>query len=324
MDKLRYMKTFMVVADAGSYTVAARILETTTGRISRLINELETHLNARLFNRTTRRIALTEAGERYLSRCAAILDSVQEAEAEASQAQAKPAGVLRVHAMSSIGQNYVVPAIAAYQERFTEVTIDLTLSQNVPDPVEEGYEVVLRVSPDALPDSSYVSHKLGTVQSVLCASPRYLQSHGAPADVADLKNHICLQVSLPIFSSDRWVLVGPPGERTVRLPDSRFKVNVPDAMVIALQEGMGIGALPSLAVRSSFRNGTLIRVLPDWHLQHLNIYALYPSRRFLDAKIKTWIEFFRSWIADALVTDEIIIGNAAPLLNAVSEVARDH
>jgi DNA-binding transcriptional LysR family regulator len=312
MDMLRNMKIFVEVAEAGSFTAAAQHVEATTGYISRSVSELETHLRTRLLNRTTRRIALTEAGERYLKRCHGILAAIDEAEAEAADAHAKPVGTLRVHAMSSVGQNYVVPAIAAYQERYPAVNVELTLSQSVPDLLEEGYDVAVRVSPDALPDSNYISHKLGMVRSVLCAAPRYLDVHGVPAAVADLANHTCLQVALPpVFPSDRWHLIGPDGEYDFQLPDGRFKVNVPDAMVAALREGMGIGALPTLAIRSSFRSGALVRVLPDYYLQQLNIYAVYASRQYLDAKIKTWIECVREWIAEAVTTDEASIGTLA-------------
>jgi DNA-binding transcriptional LysR family regulator len=310
MDKLRLMKTFVAVAETGSFTAAARQLDTTTGYISRAITDLESHLRTRLVNRTTRRIALTEAGERYLGRCHVIFDSIDEAEVEASSAQATPVGVLRVHAMSGIGQNYVVPAIAAYQERYPSVTVDLTLSQNVPDLLEENYDVALRVSRDTLPDSNYISQNLGVVHSVLCASPRYLATHGEPVVVDDLAQHTCLQLSLPVFPADRWVLVGPDGEHALALPETRFKVNVPDAMIVALLEGMGIGALPTLAVRSSFHSGALMRVLPDYYLQQFNVYAVYASRKYLDAKIKTWIEFLRDWVAEALKTDEINIAHA--------------
>ncbi|HVE06279.1 MAG TPA: LysR family transcriptional regulator [Paraburkholderia sp.] len=311
MDMLRNMKIFVEVAESGSFTAAANQLDTTTGYVSRSISELEAHLRTRLLNRTTRRIALTEAGERYLSRCHAILSSVAEAEAEASDAHAKPVGTLKVHAMSSIGQNYVVPAVAAYQERYPAVTVDLTLSQGVPDLLEEGYDVALRVTPDTLPDSNYISHQLGTVRSVLCASPSYLEVHGIPKTVEDLSHHMCLQVAMPIFPSERWTLVGPEGEHEFALPHTRFKVNVPDALAVALHEGMGIGALPTLSVRAAFRNGSLVRVLPEYRLQqYLNVYAVYASRQYLDAKIKTWIEFLKEWVADVLREDEAMLAQA--------------
>ncbi|CAB3746102.1 LysR family transcriptional regulator [Paraburkholderia solisilvae] len=307
MDTLRNMKMFVEVAEAGSFTAAAQQLDTTTGYVSRSVSELEAHLRTRLLNRTTRRIALTEAGERYLVRCLSILESVTEAELEASEAHARPAGTLRVHAMSSIGQNYVVPAVAAFQERFPAVTVDLTLSQNVPDLLEDGYDVALRTSPRPLPDSNYISHHLGIVHSVLCASPAYLEVHGRPETAADLSHHMCLQVSVPIFPADRWTLIGKDGQHEFLLPTTRFKVNLADAMAAALIEGMGIGALPALTVRSAFRNGTLVRVLPDYYLQDLNIYLVYASRQYLDAKIKAWVEFLKEWIGDALREDDTLV-----------------
>lgn len=320
MDTFRSMKVFVEVAEAGSFTVAARRLDSTTGYVSRSISELEVNLRTRLLNRTTRRIALTEAGARYLDRCRGILASVVDAQAEASNAHASPAGKLRLHALSSIGQNYVVPAIAAYQEQYPDVTVDLTLSQSMPDLLEDGYDVAFRVAPGDLPDSNYISHKLGTVYSVLCAAPSYVEAHGVPSTIDDLSGHSCLRVTLPIFSSDRWLLVGSDGVQEFMLPDGRFTVNAPDAMVAALHQGMGIGALPTFAVRSAFQNGSLLRILPEYHLQGFNVYAVYASREYLDAKIKTWVEFLKGWINGPLSDDGILVGNAPS--ERVSAVAR--
>ena len=314
MDTFRNMRMFVEVVEAGSFTAAANQLATTTGYVSRSISELESHLRTRLLNRTTRRIALTEAGERYLQRCYAIAASVAEAESEASNAHATPVGTLRVHAMSSLGQNYVVPAVAAYQQRYPEVTVDLTLSQNVPDLLEEGYDVALRVAPGALPDSAYVSRRLGTFYSILCASPKYLAVHGVPQTVDDLSNHVCLQVSMPVFPADRWHLDDVKGEYEITLPDGRFKVNVPDAMAVAVLEGMGIGALPTFTVRSLLRLGLLKRVLPDYQLQTLNVFALYASRQYLDAKIKAWVELLRDCTDGALLgTDGVAMKGATSI-----------
>lgn len=309
MDVVRSMKIFIAVAEAGSFTGAALEIDATTGYVSRTVAELESRLRTRLLNRTTRRIALTQAGERYLSRCRDILASIEAAESEASQAHATPSGTLRVHAMASIGQNYVVPAVAAYQRLYPDVAVDLTLSQNVPDLLEDGYDVVLRVSPDKLPDSNYICHELGTVRGILCASPAYLAKHGTPTTVDDLARHPRLQVALSVFPSDHWRLIGPDGQCDVPLPVHRFKVNVPDAMAVALHEGMGIGALPTLAARASLRTGALVRVLPEHYLQPLNIYAIYASRQYVDAKIKTWVECVRASIADALIEDARLTGH---------------
>jgi DNA-binding transcriptional LysR family regulator len=304
------MKAFVAVADMGSFTKAAYQLSAAPPAISRSITELEVHLRTRLMNRTTRRVALTEAGQRYLERCRDILASVAAAEAEASDAHSIASGTIRIHATSSIGQHYVIPAIAAYQARYPEVTVDLTLSQSVPDLLEESYDVAIRLSPDVLPDSNFVSHHLGAIRTVLCAAPRYLELHGTPRTVSDLAGHSCLQLALPMFQSDRWLFKGPDGESEFQLPASRFKVNMSDAMAVALQEGMGIGPLPTLAVRSALQTGSLVRVLADQHLQDLNVHAVYASREYLDAKIRTWVEFARKWINDAIRADDTVIAGA--------------
>ena len=309
MDTIRNMKAFVAVAETGSFTKAAQQLSATLPMISRWIAELEGHLRTRVLNRTTRRVALTEAGQRYLTHCREILALVAAAEAEASDARAIPAGTLRIHAMSSIGQHYVIRAIAAYQARYPDVTVELTLSQSVPDLLEEGYDVAIRLAPDALPDSNFVSHHLGAMRGVLCAAPRYLEAHGMPRTVKDLASHSCLQLALPMLASDRWLLMGPDGEHEFRLPASRFKVNMSDAMAVALHEGMGIGTLPTLAIRSALRTGSLVRVLPDYHLHELNVYAVYASRQYLDAKIKTWVQFAREWITDAIRADDVVVAS---------------
>jgi DNA-binding transcriptional LysR family regulator len=311
MDTFRNMKIFVEVAESGSFTAAARRLERTTVYVSRSVAELETHLRTRLLNRTTRRVALTAAGERYLQRCQEIMDSVTLAEVEASDAQAKPVGALRVHALAGLGQSYLIPAIADYQERFPSVTVDLTLSQNVPDLIEEGYDVALRIVPDSLPDSGYISHRLGTVSLVLCASPRYLEKHGTPRKFEDLADHTCLQVGCPALSPDHWQLESTEGRREFRLPDGRFKVNVPDAMAAAVQAGMGVGALPPFTIQAMLRSGALVRVLPEYQLQPLNVFAIYASRQYLDAKIKTWIAFLRERFAAAASAEDVGIRGIA-------------
>ena len=144
MDTLQNMRAFSCVAEAGSFTAAAVQLDTTTANVSRAVSNLEAHLQTRLLNRTTRRIALTEAGKRYLLRCEQILAYVEEAEAEASDAHARPAGQLKVHTMTGIGQHFVIDAIARYRRTHPDVTFDLTLANRVPDLLDEGYDIVHR------------------------------------------------------------------------------------------------------------------------------------------------------------------------------------
>jgi DNA-binding transcriptional LysR family regulator len=292
MDTLQKMRVLVRVVEAGSFTGAAQHLNTTTAYASRAVSDLEARLRTRLLNRTTRRIALTEAGERYLHRCEEILACVDQAEAEASDAQARPSGKLKVHAMTGIGQHCIVPAIGRYQQRYPEVKVELTLAQREPDLIDEGYDVALVLATE-LPDSGLISQRLCSTFSIACASPAYLKRNGVPQTPADLATHTCLQTATPIFPAHEWVFQGPRGRESFAPTASTFCVNIAEALAVAVGEGMGIGLLPFYSAASGLRSGALVRILPEYTTQHTNVYALYPSRQYLDAKIRTWVEFLR-------------------------------
>jgi DNA-binding transcriptional LysR family regulator len=291
MDTLQNMRVFVRVVEAGSFTGAAQHLNTTTAYASRAVSDLEAHLRTRLLNRTTRRIALTEAGERYLQRCEQILAYVDQAEAEAGDAHARPSGKLKVHAMTSFGQHYVVPAVGRYQERYPDVHVELTLAQRMPDLLDEGFDVSLALA-TGLPDSGLVSQRLGSAFSIACASP------------ADLTRHTCLQMVTPVFPPDKWSFGGPQGEETITLGPATFQVNVAEAMVVAVSQGMGVGLIPIYSAISGLRSGKLVWLLPDYTSQEMNLYALYASRQYLDAKIRTWVEFLRDELPATLAADQ--------------------
>ncbi|WP_277184518.1 LysR family transcriptional regulator [Caballeronia sp. BR00000012568055] len=293
MDLLRSMRIFVRVAEASSFTVAAQHLDITTAQASRAITELETHLRTRLLNRTTRRVALTDAGNRYLARCKEVTALVDLSEAEAGDAQVLPNGVLRMHAPITFGQHYVVPALTQYLEAHPQVRVELTLSQQVPDMLDEGYDVFLQVTTKSLPDSALVSTRICSMTSVLCASPKYLKAAGVPKNIEELTQHACLQLVTTFFPVDRWVFDGPPGRVEIELPPGRLRVNSADALAVAVADGLGIAPLPALSALPSLESGELVRVLPEWELQTMTIYAMYASRQYLDAKIKTWIAFLR-------------------------------
>lgn len=304
MDTLFLMRAFVSVAETGSFTAAALRLDLTTSYISRAVSSLEDHLRTRLLHRTTRRIALTEAGKRYLARCEQILEYIEEAEAEASQAHALPAGNLKLHAMTGIGHRYLIKAISEYSEKYPDVSFDLTLANRTIDLIEEGFDVSV-IAARQLPDSGYISKHLGQVYSVLCASPAYIARYGLPETPADLNRHRCLRLVYSIMSLDKWVLNGPAGrQEEVSISHTHFQVNTVDAMTEALKLGMGIGALPLYSAYESLKDGSLVRVFPEFTLYPLNVYALYPSRQYLDAKIKTWIDFLRDYLLQQLSRDE--------------------
>lgn len=303
MDILFNMRAFVCVAETGSFTAAAARLDLTTSYVSRAVATLETHLRARLLHRTTRRIALTEAGQRYLQRCQQILGYIEEAEAEAGDAHARPAGNLKLHTMTGIGQHYLIQAAAEYHEKYPEVSFDLTLANRTTDILDEGYDVSV-VTARELPDSGFISKRLGETHSVLCAAPAYLAQHGTPQRPAELAEHHCLRLVYPVMSLDKWLLDGPDGQELVSVEHTHFQVNTVDAMTVALKAGMGIGALPVYSALQSLEDGSLVRVLPGHTLYPLGVFALYPSRQYLDAKIRTWVEFLRDYMPARLTADQ--------------------
>ena len=308
MDIINSMRIFSRVAETASFTLAARALGITTAQTSRVISDLETHLRTRLLNRSTRKISVTEAGERFLARCQIILSELEHAEAEARDAHATPIGRLKVHSMTNFGIQYVVPLIAAYSKQYPTVDIDLTLQQRAPDILEEGYDVSLILAAE-LPDSNFVSQRLGMSYSIACASPDYLERMGNPATIADLHGHQCLQLAMPQGATDKWIFERDDSDEreTFKLLSSRLRVNLAEALAVALVSGMGIGVLPKASVMTELASGKLVRVLPDYRLDVRNIYAIYASRQYLAAKTRSWIDFLK----EALPT--LLDGNAKPM-----------
>ena len=302
MDKLESMRVFVSIVDEGGFIAAGRRLDLTTGSVSRAMEKLEAHLGARLLNRTTRCFALTDVGRQYLECCKQILACVDEAESRARDAQGRPIGRLRVHCLSSFGLHDVVPSILRYRERYPAVEVDLTFGQRVPDMLDEGYDVSLVLAP-TLPDSGLVVNRLGSVVSVACASPAYIRKHGTPTSLTDMKRHTCLQLVSPVLPAGRWLLNGPDGPEKYEPETAAFTVNMTEALETAVRMGSGIGILPAARALPGLRDGTLVRVLPQYTHQEMNVFALYASRKYIDAKIRTWMDFLRSDVPATLAAD---------------------
>lgn len=304
MDTLNSMRVFVRVIETGSFTAAAQALDLSTAQVSRLVSELEQQLQARLLHRTTRRLGLTEVGERYLQRCRSILDEVDQAAAEARGAHLKPSGRLRVHTMTGLGLQHVTGLVARYSALYPEVVVELTLSQRNPDPIEDGQDVVLTFARE-LPDSQRIAQSLGQMYSVLCASPDYLARHGVPSGPADLRQHRYLRLLDPLYQ-DNWTLSDEHGEYDV-LPAEAFQVNVAESLARAAQAGMGFCLLPSFVACQPLREGSLLRLLPEHRLRERNIYAIYPSRHFIDAKIRTWVDFLKAELPPLFAQDDAVL-----------------
>jgi DNA-binding transcriptional LysR family regulator len=220
-----------------------------------------------------------------------------------SHASSLARGVLRIHSFASFGQHYVVPAINAYRRQYPEVRIDLQLSQSLPDLYDGTCDTsILAVS--HLPDSEMAMHRLGSTYSMLFASPDYLGARGAPEHPGELADHDCLVLSTPTFSFREWVLEMAAGAESERVAiSSVFRINVAESLAAAIRSGMGIGPLPVYAALAGLRDGTLVRVLPEYTLENREIYALFPSRRFIDARTRTWLDFMHEHLPAALSLD---------------------
>jgi DNA-binding transcriptional LysR family regulator len=301
MDRLTTLDLFVRIVDAGSFAAGAEQLGLSRALASRAVLDLETRLGTRLLNRTTRRLSLTEAGAAFYRRAQRITADVAEAEEEAAALHARPRGLLRVNAPMSFGVLHVAPVLAAYLERYPEVSVDLTLNDRVVDLVEDGYDLAIRIG--RLADSSLIARRLAPCRILLCAAPSYLAAHGTPAHPTDLTRHRCIAYA---YGGDRgdWVLTGPEGEVRVRV-SARLQINNGDAIQAAIREGYGIARQPDFIAAADLAAGRMVQVLPEWRLPEIGIHAVYPPARTLSAKVRSFVDFLAerfarpSWSLDS-------------------------
>ncbi len=227
------------------------------------------------------------------------------AEDEASDAHLHPSGMLKVHSYTTIGRRYVLPAIQQYRESYPDVVVQLNCSQQMPDLFDGSCDVAI-VAAQTLPDSDLVAHQVGATYSVLCASKEYLAKRGTPLTPNDLQVHDCLTLEVSAPEAGIWTLDGPNGAINVTI-NGVLQTNVSEVIVSGVKRGMGVGIVPLFAAVDGLLDGTLVRVLPAFTLQKLNIFTIYPSRHYLDAKIKTWTECLQSYIPQALQREEVAL-----------------
>ncbi|MEM5317126.1 LysR substrate-binding domain-containing protein [Paraburkholderia sp. JHI869] len=302
MDKTQMLRTFLRVADAGSITAAANILDCGVTYVSRMVSQLENDLHVQLFDRTARRIRLTDAGERYYQRCVQILADLAYADAEACASQKDLAGTLRVHGTPCLGQTHLAACIVEYQKRFPDVKVNLTLSSMMPRLVEEQFDVSV-VTAQTLPDSGYVSQVAASSHSILVASPSYLKRNPLLSD-GDLTGHACVKMQSLTTLDDGWLQQSVEGDVMSCDMSVRLKVNDAEALRAALHAGAGIGALPGYFAIDDLRDGTLIRVLPKRRLPLLHIYSVYPSRRYVCARVRSFVDFIKHELSARIDTQE--------------------
>ena len=285
MSDLNDMDIFARVVSAGSMSAAARALGLGPAVVSKAIKRLEDRLGTRLFQRTTRQISLTEAGQGFHARVVSILSSVEEAEAFVMGRAAKMQGLLKVSAPASFGRMHIAPHLRRFMEAYPELGINLVLTDAFSDIIADGFDLAIRIGEPH--DSSLVARRLAPIRRILCATPDYLKRFGRPETLSDLRDHVCLRP----HSNDVWRLVGPEGAITLR-PEGRLMTNSSEVIREAVLSGMGIALRSTWDVGPELKTGELVQVLPGIEgSRHVTLSAVYPSRQFLPAKVRAFIDF---------------------------------
>ena len=287
MNLFASMKLYVLVVDSGSFAAAADKLGISRAMASKQIQQLEQHLGTRLLNRTTRRLSLTETGRQFHQRSTQIMSDVDEAEQIAGQMTHRPQGMLKVTIPLSYGQHRLATIIGDYTQAYPQVQLDISVSDRKVDLIEDGLDLAIRIG--ALPQSDLIARKIGGVRSLVCAAPAYLARHGAPHMPADLARHACLGYTLTGTGAD-WRFDGPDGPIIVPV-SGPIRADNGDILRLAALKGAGILFQPHFIVADDIAAGRLVRVLADWQSAELGVYALYPSRKHLSAKVRTFIDF---------------------------------
>lgn len=287
MDRLAALETFVAIAEHGSFARAAENLRMSRAMATKHLADLEAHLSARLLNRTTRRLSLTETGAEFLDRAREILGLLEAAELSAAAASETPSGVLRLNAPMSFGVLHLADAVAAYQRQCPNVRVELVLNDRLVDLVEEGFDLAVRIG--QLKDSSLVARHLAPCRMAVAAAPAYLAARRRPACPADLREHACLSYAFA-GDGDRWRFVRDGRTETVSVAGP-IRCNNGEALTRAAAAGAGIVLMPTFILAPSLRDGALEILLEAWQVPPLALHAVWPETRHLPPKVRTFVDF---------------------------------
>lgn len=287
MDTLVSMRIFVTVVEAGSFTLAADRFHISRPMVSKHVAHLEEHLGTRLLNRTTRRLVLTESGKDYYARCLSILNDINEAENSAANLTYSPQGMLRVSMPVSFSVRHMGATLAAYIKKFPNIHIDVSLSDHRTNLVDEGLDLAIRIGPTQEP--GLVSCLLANDEIVICGAPAYLARQGEPHHPIDLQNYNCLLYTHSVAGNE-WQLRGADGVHTIKVSGD-ISANNGDLLNEIVLNGQGLIRMPLFIVGDDIKTGRLVRVLSDYTFDPISIYAVYPTKKHLSAKIRTFIEF---------------------------------
>lgn len=287
MDRATEMMLFARVVEEGSFSAAARTMDLTPSAVSKQIAKLEQRLGARLLNRTTRRLHLTEAGQHFYEYCARIGADIEAAEAEVSAYQQQVRGTLRLTGTIAFTRYHIVPLLGGFLAQHPQLNIQLQLTDRPVDLIGEGWDVGIRLS-EQVKDPSLVARRLAVNSRIICAAPSYLARHGVPKTPKDLLDHNCLTVYTVSRFND-WEFDNAEGSEVLHVRGN-LEMNTADALLEAMLSGAGLARVSAWLATPYLRDGRLVQVLPDYAHERSAFYVMYPSRQHLSSKVRTFVD----------------------------------
>ncbi|UFX46699.1 LysR family transcriptional regulator [Bradyrhizobium sp. 41S5] len=286
MDRLTSLTAFVRVVDSGGFSAAGRKLNMSTTMVSNHVQSLEDRLGARLLNRTTRKVSLTEVGQAYYDRCIQILADIEQADEVAGAQQSVPRGTLRIFTNTHLVQ-FLSPAVAEFLATYPEVKVDLTIGERNADLIDENYDLAVRMTPP--PDSSLIVRTIATWRHVLCCSHGYVEQHGKPTLLGDLAARNCMRHANYPYG-DEWRFTDRKGTPAAVRVSGNLVSNSGETLKLAALAGVGVFLAAGFLVRDELESGQLVRLLPEYRPVELTMNAIYPHRHHLSAKVRTFID----------------------------------
>jgi len=290
MDKFDSIRAFTQVVVSGGFAAASREMGLSRSAVNKLVIALENELGVQLLHRSTRVVTPTETGLAFYDRCVEILASLSEAERSITQLHEEPRGRLRMNAPMSFGTMHLAPALADFLRQYPDLQVQLTLSDRFIDPIEEGFDITVRIAQPSA-SASLIVHPLVSAPRVLCAAPTYFETHEIPVHPDELRHHSCLHYG-QLAVENQWTLIGSDQEYTVSVKGVLCSNNG-EVLRDAAVRGLGITLLPMFIVAEELQQGKLQIVLPDYHPPELSIFVIYPVNRHLSIKIRLLVDFLQ-------------------------------
>lgn len=303
MDQIAAMRAFVRVVEAGTFTRAADLLDMPKPTLTKLVQQLESHLRTQLLNRTTRRVGVTPDGAAYYERAVALLNDLDELDGSMARSQASPQGRLRVDVGTALALHIIIPALADFQERYPDIQLDLGVSDRPVDLMAENVDVAIRGG--ELIDPTLIGRRIAEIELITCATPAYLARHGEPKHPRDIENgHRGVNFFSPRTGRSFPFSFARGNEQYEFTPAHMLSVNDSLAYVASGLAGLGIAQMPAFLVQDQIAAGTLRRILPDWKCETVVIYVVYSPNRHLSSRLRVFID----WIAEIFSTSPLLRG----------------